>query len=65
METLRAIIGEVDDIGEGKFNVAFMPDLSTWITIDSKKFGIPNIGDIVEVIPPQVKQLIAVKTVKI
>lgn len=58
MKIIKAIIGEIKKSGEVKYDVSFMPDNKTWITIDSRTFGVPRIGDIIEIRPPEVINLI-------
>lgn len=44
------LVGKVDSVTR---EVAFAPDCTTWITIP-EEFPLPEVGDIVEVIPPRV-----------
>lgn len=54
---MNGLIGKVTKAENGNYDVSFLPDNETWITID-KKLGIPKILDIVEFIPPKVLRLI-------
>jgi len=61
MGTIKAVIGKIKKCGEVKYDISFLPDNTTWITIDSREFGVPREGDVVEVEPPKVVGLTRVK----